>query len=217
MIKIFSIYYTPEKQGEFYPFLNSAKEKLHRLEYNPMIEISDKHINHLSESDFIGMLSWKFKYKTRLTKNDVYDIIECNSPRYQVYNLSPDLKLDPKHGTFMQWSEKGHGETLISLIKYCCAYTGLSYKDNPTHIIYSNQFIATKKIYTQYINQVIKPSLHLMENELWDIANLDANYQAPSPDFKKHTGLNFYNYIPFVLERMFMQFVETYQIKVKDI
>jgi hypothetical protein len=118
----------------------------------------------------------------------------------------------------MDWSDEGH-KGIKKLVQVCCIRAGLVYWNNPPHIVYANQFICKKKIYDSYLKQVIIPSLDLLEGELWDIANKPAGYTAglSSAELKKHTGLRYYNFIPFVLERLMMQYIWNKRIKCIDV
>lgn len=217
-VQIYGITYG-DKTTEYIPYQNDFTEKLWRFEYNPMIDICDNLIADLQNDDYLGILSWKFQSKTGFTKDWLLKVLqgrEAMRENVSVYNLSPNLGNNiGNSGCFMDWSAKGHGETLRELIKACCKHTGLTYHNNPRHIVYANQFIAKKEVYLAYMNTVVKPSLELMEGKLWRKANIPAQYTAgvDSATLKKHTGLDFYNYIPFVLERMMMQFIQSNNLK----
>ena len=216
--KIYGITYG-DKQTDFIPYRNMATEKLWRFEYNPMLKIIQQEINDLADDDLLGIFSWKFTQKTGVTKNGLYTVMRSRvsmNDGAELYNLSPNLGNNIAGcGCFMDWSCKGHGEILRTLVKACCEHTRMDYYNYPQHVVYANQFITTKKIYTDYMEAIIKPSLELLEGELWDIANQPAGYTAgvKNAELKKHTGLDFYNYIPFVLERMMMQFIVNWRIK----
>lgn len=215
-LRIYGITYG-DKKTEFTEYKNTATEKLWRFEYNPMIDIVDNHISDLSDDDYLGIFSWKFTQKTGINKSKLERIFN-NAPKLplEILNLSPVLGFDIAGcGNFMNWSAKGHGETLRYLIQKCCHHVGIKYENNPSVIVYANQFIAPVPVYRWYMRDIIKPSLELLEGELWNYANQPANYSAgvKLAELKKHTGLSFYNYIPFVLERMVMQYIHHRQIK----
>lgn len=215
---IFGITYG-EHTTEYIPYVNITREKAWRFEYNPMLDIIQNHISNVAEEDFIGIVSWKFPMKAGINKDNLMKLFlskHVNNQDTELYNLSPFLGDNIGNcGCFMDWSAKGHGEVLRTLIKECCSHTGMTYHNNPEHIVYANQFIARKDVYIDYMETIIRPSLELLENELWSTANTPANYTAgvAKNDLKKHTGLDFYNYIPFVLERMMMQFIVNWRIK----
>jgi len=214
MLKIYGITYG-DKKTEFTEYKNTATERLWRFEYNPMIDIVDNHIGELNDSDYLGIFSWKFRDKTRINKPQL-NALFLSAIEVDCYNLSPNLGNNIGGcGCFMDWSAKGHGEALRDLIKECCEHVLIEYNNNPSQIIYANQFIMRVGLYKQYMNMVIKPCLELLEGKLWHIANQPANYSAglELKKLKESTGLDFYNYIPFVLERMTMQYINNLQIK----
>lgn len=214
MLKIYGITYG-DKKTEFTEYKNKFTTNLHRFEYNPMIDIVDNHISDLSDSDYLGIFSWKFSDKTRINKPQL-NALFVSAVEVDCYNLSPNLGNNIGGcGCFMDWSAKGHGEVLRDLIKECCEHILIEYNNNPAQIIYANQFIMRVGLYKQYMNMVIKPCLELLEGKLWHIANQPANYSAglELKKLKESTGLDFYNYIPFVLERMTMQYINHLQIK----
>lgn len=217
-LRIFGITYG-EYETEYIPYSGITKEKPWRFEYNPMIDIVDNYITTLKDDDYLGIFSWKFPMKTGLNKENLEKIFNQSlhkEPATQLVNLSPHLGNNIAGcGCFMDWSAKGHGEILRSLIKFCCEHTGMKYQNNPDHVVYANQFIARKDVYKDYMFRVVKPSLELLEGELWKMANISAKYTAgvDKEILKKHTGLDFYNYVPFVIERLMMQYIWNKGIK----
>ncbi len=216
--KIFGITYG-NHTTEFIPYENKFTEKTWRFEYNPMLDIIENHVSDMSDEDYLGIFSWKFTQKTGMKKADLDEWLseaQALESGIEVYNLSPFLGHNIAGcGCFMDWSAKGHGETLRDLIKQCCRHTGMDYHNNPEQIVYANQFIAQKRVYIDYMESIIKPSIELLEGELWSIANKPAGYTAgiELKELKKNTGLEFYNYVPFVLERLMMQFIVNWRIK----
>ncbi len=215
---IFGITYG-DKTTEFVEYKNTATEKLWRFEYNPMLDIVRSYTGHLNDTDYLGIFSWKFTQKTGLTKNALLNLLSKKAiAGTEVYNLSPNLGNNiAGMGCFMDWCAHrlGHGEELRSLIKECCSHVGIAYNNNPPMVIYANQFIATTWIYYHFMRTVVEPCLELLEDRLWHRANVPAGYQVGlMPDkLKEATSLEFYNYVPFVLERMFMQYVNHYKLK----
>lgn len=186
-----------------------------RFEYNVMLAQIEYCTTHIPEDDYIGMFSHKFTQKTGLSRAELYSRFNYaqhfdHTPL--VYNLSPYL--GSHIGNFNDWSNEGH-KNLTNFLIRCCKHVGFEYENNPPHVIYANQFIARKDIYMRYMNEVIKPCLELLEGEMWNEVNVPAGYTAglKLAELKKHTGLDFYNYVPFILERMFMQFVNHYKLK----
>ena len=215
-LKVFGIVFG-DKQTEFEPYFNESKEKAWRFENQPMIDIVQNCIDDLDDDDYLGIVSWKFTQKTGLTKDkllEFYRYHEIRRPQAQIMNFAPDLKL-PSKWTFMSWSEEGH-VGIRYLIRRCCEHCGMTYNDNPPVVVYANQFLARKKVYKHYVESVIIPSLELLEGALWELTNLPSGYTAGIDlvKLKAGTGLAFYNFVPFVLERMLMQYIDNYGINV---
>lgn len=216
-LRIYGIIYGANKT-EFLPYFNNATEKLWRFENNAIIDIVEN--KNLEGVDYLGILSWKFKQKTGLSRQRLEELFHDNvNEQPDVFNLSPFLGNNIAGlGCFMDWSAHrlGHGERLRELIKLCCAKTGLTYENDPPVVIYANQFLARLDIYREYVETVLKPSLEFLEGELWDIANTPSGYQSglELSELKQLTGLEFYNYVPFVTERLVMQYVHNKKLKV---
>ncbi len=211
MIQLYGIIYG-DKQTEFIPYVNQFTTNLHRFENNPIIDIIDNEIYYLDWETRIGIFSWKFTRKTGITRSMVYDYVSTHDA--DVYNCSRWSH----NFNFMDWSEEGH-KNIKYFIQRCCEHTGLIYNNDCKHVFFANQFVTTKRIYTDYVNRVLKPSLKLLETELWEQVNIPAGYTAglELDELKRLTGLDFYNYVPFVLERMFMQYVDNNDFKIVEV
>jgi len=208
---VFGVVYG-EKTTEFIPYWNDLKGKAWRFENEAMIDIALQRLNDVKDSEFVGVLSWKFTQKTGINKESLEKL--SNSLDVDVINCSRwKSKLH-----FMEWSNEGHSG-IIEMIKKCCNHVGLIYNNEPKNIIFANQFICRKWIYLDYIKSVIIPCLELLEGKMWDEVNKPAGYTAgiELKKLKELTGLDFYNYVPFILERLFMQYCENKKLTVFDV
>lgn len=205
-ITIFGIIYG-DKQTEFEPIRNDRPENAWRWENNVMIRVVDSY----PLGDYVGVFSHAFTHKTGFKKHDVISAIK---PGYDVYNFSRKIGVP----NFMNWSDEGH-KGIKGFIQKCCDHTGLIYSDYPKHIIYANQFIATRDVYVNYINNIIKPCIELLEGPLWVHVNQESGYTRAMDreKLKRLTGLEFYNFFPFILERMIMFYVHTHKLKCIDL
>ena len=219
---IYQIAYSEAQKVEFNRILNLWSKKPHRFEWGPMLELCGEggEIHLLSDSDYFGVLSWKFGQKTGLDRYELFSRINpqlADGP-VDVFTACKPIQHNG-YSSFMQWSEEGHKGT-IYLLERCLWNIGAKYYHEPKHIVYANQFITTKAVYLDFINNWAKPSLELLEGELWPIVNKDAGYQAglPKRELKRLTGLDFYNYLPFVMERLFSQYLANKpELKVKSL
>jgi hypothetical protein len=210
MIRIYGIVYG-DKVTEYTRYENKFTEKLWRFENNPMIDISANLLHDLGDQDLVGVFSWKFHRKTGFTANQIMPLIHFKArPNVQVLNCSPHLG---GHIHFMNWSDAGH-IGIKRFVQLCCDHVGIEYNNDCEHVIYANQFVARKDIYQAYINKVIKPCLEFLEGPLWEEVNRPAGYRGalPTEKLKELTGLDFYNFVPFIMERMMMQFVSHYNL-----
>lgn len=171
-------------------------------------------------SKFFGFFSWKFRQKTGLTVENVTDCLhKWYISNIEVINFSPDLGRNIRgFGNFMDWSDKGH-IGIKSMVERCCKHVGMVYKNNPDTVVYANLFAARYYVYKDYVETVIKPCLELLEGEMWEEVNREAGYTAglEKEELKRLTGLDFYNYVPFILERMMMQYIHNKGIKVVSV
>lgn len=210
MVKIWGIVYG-DKQTEYIPFRNDKPVRPWRWENDPMIFITDNYLSDLLCQDLVGVVSHRFGYKTGLSKADVLSRIQ---PGYDVYNFSRKIGVP----NFMNWSDEGH-KGIKGFIQKCCDHTGLTYTNYPKHIIYANQFLATRDVYVGYINEIIKPCLELLEGPLWVHVNRESGYTRAmdKEKLRRLTGLEFYNFVPFILERMIIMYVFSKKLKCIDL
>jgi len=208
MYRIYGIVYG-DKQTEYTPYINKFTTHRHRFENDPIIDIVQNYISDLHDNDWLGIFSWKFAQKSRISSSYLHALLSGVDAAVQVVNCSPYLGA---HIHFMNWSEDGHPGIKDMVIR-CLDHVGLQYNNDCHQVIYANQFVCRKYIYEHYVNTVLLPSLDLLEGELWPLVNRPAGYTAglELQELNRLTGLSFYNYVPFVLERIFMQYVWNYK------
>jgi hypothetical protein len=206
MIKVFGIVYREDQLLDGYEryFNKPNKTTGYLFEYNAMIDILSKDI----KEDYLGILSWKFPYKTGIFRKKLENFIK-NNPNKDVYILCRPLNV-----SYMEFSEKQH-PGLRFLVKECCKHTGLEYIEDVKNIVYSNFFIAKTEIYKDYIENIIKPSIKILQNELWEYANKDSTYKGLSPEeLEEQIGMRYYNMITFTLERLFSQYIQNKKLNI---
>lgn len=205
-ITIYGITYG-DRQTEYTEIRNDKPEKAWRWENNVMLKVVDNY----PLGDYVGVFSHAFSHKTGYKKHDVLSLIK---PGYDVYNFSRKIGVP----NFMNWSDEGH-KGIKGFIQQCCEHTGLIYTNHPKHIIYANQFIATRDVYIGYVNEIIKPCLELLEGPLWVHVNQECGYTRAmdAEKLRRLTGLEFYNFIPFILERMIIMYVFSKKLKCIDL
>lgn len=192
--QIWGITFDENQYTEFTPFFNQTKEKAWRFEYNPIIELSNKMDNN---DIYYGVFSWKFPMKTGISKKILEKVI--TGINVDVIGLAPNFF----HNNYLQFSYKQH-PCLEQLLKKVCDKLELELPKDVKKAVYSNFFLAKGKVYKQYVNEIIIPALNYIENEIWEEVNIDAQYKSglSSEQLLKYTGLEYYNYVTFILERM---------------
>jgi hypothetical protein len=213
MIRVYGITYG-DKTTEYTEFRNDKPEKPWRWENGPMVTISDTLLNDLSDNDIVGVVSWKFGRKANIEKPELMALMNLQQKDgVPAHVFSFSRPLGDIH--FMNWSDAGH-VGIIDYVRRCCEHCDIEYTNDPKHVIYANQFLARKHVYQDYINTVIKPCLELLEGSMWEEVNRDAGYTQAmkQPTLKEKTGLDFYNYVPFILERMMSQYIFNRDLRV---
>lgn len=206
-----------DKKTPFVPWRNDCYDKKWRFENNIIVRVPGLFKNSDRSDCFLGIFSWKFEQKTGKNYAQVFEA--CNlfhSSDFQLINFSPNLGSNIRgFGNFMDWSDKGH-IGIKSMVERCCKNVGMVYENNPKTVVYANLFAARYYVYKDYVETVIKPCLDLLEGEMWAEVNREAGYTAglEKEELKRLTGLDFYNYVPFILERMMMQYIHNKDIKV---
>lgn len=204
-VKIWGITYKDGQTTEYEKVFNPKREKAWRFEYNVMIdklqEIKD------GKEEYYGFLSWKYPFKTGLYKNILYKMLEQKQfKEYDVINLNRRFWSSTEK--YLEFSYKQHPKLEEILLKVLSNLgRDYVYSNNYT---YSNFYLMKKDLWVDYLENWIVPSLNYMENEIWDEVNVDANYKTgiSKEELIENTGLEFYNYVTFVLERLVVFFMK---------
>lgn len=211
-----------DKETPFLPVIGEYwnRQKKWRFENNILLNISLLASLRSTKETFFGFFSWKFNQKTGLSAEAAIGLCEqYYDSDIELINFSPNLGSNIRgFGNFMDWSDKGH-IGIKSMVERCCKHVGMVYENNPDTVVYANLFAARYYVYKDYVETVIKPCLELLEGEMWEEVNREAGYTAglEKEELKRLTGLDFYNYVPFILERMMMQYIHNKGIKVVSV
>lgn len=206
--KIYSITYEDAQKAHYERYDNSniktPQQKSYLFEYNPILDILD---NHSISEEYLGILSYKFYTKSAidgnlLTKSKV-DILLDSHTGFDVYGLS---KLSSKLFYGFEFIEKTH-PGFFELFFPLCDDLCLS-KEEPPFMINSNFFIAKTEIYKSYAEDVIKPAIELLDGKYRELAWRKCKYIG-NPKIMDLTGLPFYTFHTFILERMMAQYCLT--------
>lgn len=194
---IHSIMYSPDQMCEYKPyfnFVNTVEQKSYLFEYNPITQLIPN-----SEGKYVGCFSWKFPQKTGLTKYTIENILE--SENADVVSFCKPIP------NYLKFTEQHHPGFLWRF-ELMCKKLGLKVKE-PKNVIYSNFFVAKPHIYKEYL-KVLKRAIYLLDTDKSIDAMAPCQYLSglPSDKLKSFTGLEYYTYHTFLLERLFSIWTE---------
>ena len=210
--KIYSIVYDKNQIVEYEKYDNShiktIEQRSYLFEINPILDIVD---NHNITEEYLGIFSYKFPQKTGIFKKKLEWLLNKN-PDFDVYGLC-DQRLK---GKYLQFSDKVH-LNFLKLFIPLCKDLGLN-PIEPNFVIYSNYFICKTEIYRQFVEEIIKPAVYLLETKYKDLAWKDSHYKGLSKDqLKLYTGLDYYPMFTFVLERLLNMYINNNKFKFKQL
>ncbi|HMT01720.1 MAG TPA: hypothetical protein PKD00_00180 [Burkholderiales bacterium] len=213
--KIISITYDTQQITEYDTYfntINSVAQKSYLFEYNPIIDIIDNNKYNINSYDYLGIFSWKFAFKSKVSNIEINDHIDNN---YDAYGFNAPLFKDGKD--YFTQSNKYH-PNLLNIIRILCEEIGIKYTDSPKYAVWSNFFVMRTELYKDYINTYVKPIINLMENKYKILVYKDAKYGGLTKEkLKAYTGLDFYTYHTFILERLISLYLHNNpQIKFKS-
>lgn len=213
--KLISICYDNNQNSEYESYFNPIKtiaDKSYLFEYNPIINIFDNNLFNIDNYKYVGIFSWKFAYKTKISEREIYNEIDNKHDLYIF--IRPYFKSGEDYFKFSEKIHKG----LLYLLQILCDKLNLTYTDDPEHIVYSNFIVFDVKMYKTFVNSVIKPAILLLETELKELAWQNSNYRGLAPNIlQQYTGLDYYPMHTFVLERLMSIYLHNNKhIKVKN-
>ena len=211
--KIYSIVYDENQLYEYEKYDNSHiksyEDKSYLFEYNCLIDIID---NFNINEDYLGIFSYKFPIKTGLFKKKLLKILKDN-PNQDIYIFCTNS--NKLKGKYLSFTEKVH-PGFLELFTVLCKDLNLQVKE-PKYIVYSNFFIAKTDIYKEYINNIIKPAIELLETKYKEQVWKDSKYQGLGKEkLKQYTGLDYYPFHTFILERLFSIWIENKNYKIYE-
>lgn len=204
---LYSITYSPTQDVEYKRITNrisTIEEKSYLFEYNKIIEYTECWETY-SKDSYLGYFSHKFPHKTGFYKKYVEDILN---------NEDSDVVIFCKQmPNYLIWSESQH-PGLINILRRICDKLELNINgEKPT--VYSNFFAAKANVYKEYV-ELLKKAIWIMENdsEIRELCWKDSGYKAGlnSEDLKKYTGLDYYPFHTFILERLISVWIVNKQL-----
>jgi hypothetical protein len=203
-LHLYSICYSPEQIADFQRIENNTKEKAWRFEYNVFIDFFEK--TELPDNHYVGIFSWKLYQKTMLSDYLLQRGVESAYGKKYIILSNKNTFKDTK--SYLNFSYRCH-PNLKQLLKQTLHH--LKAKPIPSdRVVYSNNIIMTVGCWKDYIENWVKPALEYLEGKLWNLANTDSKYKGVGREkLKELTGLDYYNHITFVLERLILYYLKT--------
>jgi len=211
--KIFQIYYKPELEEHcdplFVPLDNTANPRPELREW----DVWDRyHEQRLDENlDLWGYFSWKFKEKTNLTGQQVYNHIVSN-PDYDVYLFNPCIVNEALFAN--SWYQGDLWHQGISDIANTF-FAKLGYKDvdvlsmllDRNRTVFANYVVGNQKFWTKFMD---------FSRQLFTEADKDANFKeqvfgAGRSNYAHDSSLPMFT---FLIERLIPTFLELENFRV---
>lgn len=206
-IDIYGICFKDTQNTEYIRIDNKVStiaEKSYLFEYNVILDTEIK-------SDYVGFFSWKFRAKTGLNKRVLFNLLLDNHYwNYDVINLC-----EPLSKPYLEFTESNH-KGFMELFTSLCTDLGLKVYE-PKHTIYSNFFIAKKDVFIEY-RLLLRSAIEFLETKYKVEAWKDSGYKGLSPErLKEVTGLDYYTFHTFILERLLSVYIDNNNIKTLDL
>jgi len=215
-VLIKTITYDENQISEYETYNNShirtKEQKSYLFEYNPIIDI----VSNLPENiEYLGIFSWKFPQKTGFSKNILYKTL--NHYKYKEYdflNLAKSYWKDTPE--YLHFSYKYHPK-LQELLKKLLVHLGKDIYPDRNNYTYSNFFLMKTDLWKDYVENWVKPAIEFMENDPEYFEDAKYITGLPTNKLQELTGLDYYPYQTFVLERLILYFVADKKLKVKRV
>lgn len=161
---------------------------------------------NLGSSNYVGVFSYKFPMKTGLSKEMIHYLIKDET--VDVISFCPQrfVGKSGKAYKYLEFTQIVH-PNFMQGFTHLCKHLGLEVKE-PRCVIYSGQWVAKEEIYSRYVNEVMIPAIDYMETDpkMREYAWMDSEYNKRAglkqPQLKQLTGLDYYSYHTFFLERL---------------
>ena len=215
-VLIKTITYDDNQVSEYETYNNNhirtKEQKSYLFEYNPIIDV----VNNLSpDTEYLGVFSWKFPIKTGFSKNILYKSLNhYKYKEYDILNISKSYWKDTKE--YLHFSYKYHPK-LEELIKKLLIHLDKDIYPDDQHYVYSNFFLMKTDLWKDYIENWIKPAIEFMDNDPEYFEDAKYITGLPTDKLQELTGLDYYTYHTFVLERLILYFIADKKLKVKKV
>lgn len=156
--------------------------------------------------NYTGVFSHKFPLKTGLTKEMVHFLIKDEDVDVISFCEQEFKNKLGKVYKYLEFTEIVH-PGFIEGFTYLCDYLGLEVKE-PRCVIYAGQWVAKDEIYKRFVNEILIPAMNYMESDskmkeyAWKDSEYNKRAGLKQPQLKQLTGLDYYSFHTFFLERL---------------
>jgi hypothetical protein len=210
-LNLYSIIYDSVQRAEYKEYDNSHIKTIEQgsylFEYNPMRELAPT----FNDRDYYGIFSWKFRFKTGLNSLSLpYFLNKNNFEKYDIITMCYQIGQP-----YLEFTENQH-KGFMDLFTKVCNRLNIEVKE-PTNVVYANQFITKGKIYKEFL-KVVNSAIDLLEMDYLEDAFQDSGYKGlPPKELKEKTGLEYYTFHTFILERLFSVWIEDKNFKILNL
>lgn len=162
-LSCWQIYFNKESQLQldkgFIPYNNTGKETLF-FENGVIIDVWNNQKHLWKNSDYVGILSWRFKEKTKLNFSDINNKILNDKNKLEVYSLMPSI-YDKLHSPYSDYGLKN----IQIICKLMDKYNLFPFKVSGTDVINTNEntklknfcnyWICKPEIFDDYVNNYL--------------------------------------------------------------
>jgi hypothetical protein len=211
-MEIHTILFEPNQTTPFIPYDNShirtIEDKSYLFEYNPILALTPT----FDDNKYYGIFSPKFGIKTGFNKPILEFMLDYH--RYKEYDLIAICH--PLPLPYLRFTDNHH-MGFMDIFTQLCDKLNIQVQE-PSTVIYANQFIAKGWLYKKYVSEVITPAIEILENDLKELAWKNSGYNGLKPEkLKELTGLKYYTFHTFLLERLLSVWLENQNYKTLEL
>lgn len=223
-VKAYQIYYDESQKDSlmtgFIPYFN--KKATINFESEVMCDLVNR--GECADCDWFGIFSWKINSKLRNFDFDKLRKVADESEKYDLIgneqlNARRNRRLWRKHSYRKMCSDTMGG--LWPCLDLIVKKLGISEKKVLTgrgYMVSFNAFIARPQVYSDYVNNLLKPAIDLCNtnDEIASMVRENSYYGKgirPPDNFINDTGFDYYPWTPFIMERLINVYIEINNVK----
>jgi len=211
-MELYSILYNTDLKGDFTPYDNThirtIEDKSYLFEYNPILTLAPS----FDDDKYYGIFSPKFAKKTGFNKSILQFMLDYHN--YSDYDLIAICQ--PLPLPYLRFTD-AHHMGFMDIFRQLCAKLNIEVQE-PTTVIYANQFISKGWLYKKYVSEVLTPAIEILETDLKELAWKNSGYNGlPYGKLKELTGLKYYTMHTFLLERLLSVWLEGKEFKTLEL